>query len=288
MRLARVSEEVVAMTVEDTVAAHYTTGSLVERIMAALESLGVDPKALRPADLKPVDEFHMGGLEATEAFLAHLPIARETRVLDIGSGIGGTARLVAERHGARVLGVDLTPEFVETARALSEMASLGDRVRFETGSALALPVEERSVDLALMLHVGMNIADKAALMREVARVLRPGGTFAVFDVMTGDRPGVLTFPLPWASEPESSFVEAPDAYAEAGFGAGLRVVEVRDRTNFAEAYFDRVRRLIAQSGPPPLGIHLLMGPTAKQKIENVVAALGAGRIAPTEMVFRAG
>ncbi|MDH3666821.1 MAG: class I SAM-dependent methyltransferase [Paracoccaceae bacterium] len=274
------------MNVEDTVAAHYTSGALTESIMSALAELGVDVSAPKPGDLKPVDEFHTGGHEATEALLAQLSITPETSVLDIGSGIGGTARLIAERFACAVIGVDLTPEFVETATELSNLAGLGHRTGFRVGSALSLPVADGGADLALMLHVGMNIADKAALMREAARVLRPGGHFAVFDVMAGTEPGDLDFPVPWSSVAETSFIAAPAAYAEAAREAGFDQASMRDRTAFAEDFFSRVKAIIAEKGPPPLGIHLLMGETAGLKIENYLTNLTARKIAPTEMIFR--
>lgn len=276
--------------VEERVASHYSsrTGSHYERITAALVELGVDLDAATPADLKPVDEFHTGGVEATDALLDQLNVAAGTRVLDIGSGLGGTARHVAGRYGCAVTGVDLTPEFVETARSLSRLVGLEDGTRFEVGSALALPVPDDGFDVALLLHVGMNIADKPALFREVRRVLQPGGTFAVFDVMLGAETGDLSFPVPWSEVAETSFVAAPQDYRDAASAAGFEAVGERDRSAFASDFFARVRAKIAELGePPPLGIHLLMGDTAKDKIENYVAMLEAGRIAPTEMIFRA-
>ena len=127
-------------SVESDVARHYTTGALTDRILAALESVGVKVASARPEDLKPVDEFHIGRMEATLALLDQLDITPDTEVLDIGSGIGGTARALVERHGCRVTGVDLTQEFVDAARALTAMVGLGDRASFRLGSALALPV----------------------------------------------------------------------------------------------------------------------------------------------------
>jgi SAM-dependent methyltransferase len=271
----------------DQIIAHYTTSSLLDRIRAALAELGVDPDAVQPQDLKPVDEFHTGGMEATDALLNLLEITADTRALDIGSGLGGTARVIAGRYAARVTGVDLTPLFVETATELSRMVGLGGRTDFIVGSATNLPVGEAAFDLALLMHVGMNIADKLDLFREAHRVLAPHGVFAVYDVMSGPNGAALKFPVPWSSEPGTSFVEAPEAYQEAATAAGLGLLWRRDRTEFARTYFDKVNRLIAEGGgPPPLGIHLLMGESAPLKIENYLAMLDDGRIRPTEMIFR--
>jgi SAM-dependent methyltransferase len=272
--------------IEGDVARHYTTAAITDRIMAGLEALGVEIAAARPADLKPVDEFHTGGMEATLALLEQLDISPDTEVLDIGSGIGGTARAVVERYGCRVTGVDLTEAFVDAARALTTMVGLGDKTNFKQGSALALPVEDAGFDLAFLLHVGMNIADKPGLFREARRALRPGGTFAIFEVMKrGSDP--IKFPLPWSSVAETSFVDLPATYRAAADAAGFELVSERDRSDFAGDFFARVSAMIAErGGPPPLGIHLLMGDTAPTKIANYVTCLENGRIAPTEMIFR--
>jgi len=271
---------------EQDVARHYTTGAITDRIMAALETLGVEIASAKPEDLKPVDEFHTGGMEATLALLEQLDITPDTAVLDIGSGIGGTARALVERYGCRVTGVDLTEDFVDAARTLTAMVGLGDRASFKLGSALALPVGDASFDLAFLLHVGMNVADKPGLFAEARRALRPGGTFALFEVMKRG-PDPLDFPLPWSSAPETSFVDLPETYRAAAEAAGFELVAERDRSAFASTFFARVTAMMAErGGPPPLGIHLLMGATAPRKIANYVTCLESGRTAPTEMIFR--
>ena len=271
---------------ETLVARHYAGATLLDNIRAALKEAGVDPDAPGIEDLKPVDEFHTGGLEATDALLDQLTITADTRVLDIGCGIGGAARHVAARTGAHVRGFDLTPDFVTTATALSDLVGMADQTNFQVGSALDIPEPDDSADLALMFHVGMNIEDKTTLCSEAARVLAPGGTFALFDVMRGsDVP--LTYPFPWAEEAAFSFVSPPEDYRAAATAAGFEQVAERDRSDFAKDFFDRVFARIAQAGgPPPVGIHLLMHETGKTKIENYITHLSAGDIAPTEMIFR--
>lgn len=269
-----------AKRVED----HYASGDLLARIDAALASLGAAPGD--PEALKAVDEFHTGGRAATEALLAHVDIHPGMRVLDIGAGIGGTARHIARTHKVHVTGVDLTHSYVEVAKALNDRTGMADDVTMIVGSALDLPVAAGSFDLAVMLHVGMNIDDKMHLMHEVARVLKPGGHFALFDVMrdTSDEP--LAFPLPWSTAPETSFVDYPLAYITAAEGAGLILEKRRERRDFTLAFFEKMMAATAENGPPLLGIHLLMGETAKDKIRNYVGNVQAHRIAPVEMIFR--
>lgn len=272
--------------IEQRVARHYSNQSLYDTIRGALAQAGVDPDAPGLEDLKPVDEFHTGGREATDALLDQLEITPQTRVLDIGCGIGGAARHVAARTGAFVRGFDLTPDFIATAQALSTLVGMEEAARFQVGTALDIPEPDQSVDLALMFHVGMNIADKQTLFHEAARVLVPGGHFALFDVMrTSDR--ALTFPFPWAEEAGFSFLGTPATYRDAARAAGFEPVKERDRSDFAADFFDRVFAKMEQgSGPPPVGIHLLMHETGPVKIQNYVTHLTAGDIAPTEMIFR--
>lgn len=266
------------------IADHYTTDKLIKRIEEGLIAAGVDPAAPSPEDLKPVDEFHTGGIEATEMMLDGLGIDEGTRVLDVGCGIGGTARLIASRYGAHVQGVDLTPAFVETATELSQRCGLGDRTAFQVGSALDMPVGPGEFDLATMFHVGMNIVDKAALFRDVARTLKPGGRFALFDIMRNGA-GEISFPVPWSSTVRTSFVVPPQDYRVAGETAGLTLIAEHDRSDYAVDFFKRVVAAFETHGTPPVGLHLIMGDTAQEKYGNAVKAAMDGVTGPWEMVF---
>jgi ubiquinone/menaquinone biosynthesis C-methylase UbiE len=191
--------------------------------------------------------------------MRQLRLSQELHVRDVGSGLGGAARFVGSRYGCRVTGVDLTAEFVETARTLSEWTGLGQRLTFHHGSALALPFADVSFDAAYMLHVGMNILDKRRLAAQVARVLTRGGLFGIYDVMrTG--PAELMFPVPWAAMPELSALATPEAYKAALRASGFEVVAERSQREFAHEFYRGLRaRMVQAGGPPPLGLHLLMG-----------------------------
>ena len=272
--------------IESGVSKHYASYDVLARIRAGLVEMGHDPDSISPEVLKAVDEFHIGGAEATATLLEKLDIRPATEVLDIGSGIGGPARMIAARYGCRVTGVDLTPHFVETARALSTMCGMAERVRFEVGSAVALPLPDASFDLALLLHVGMNVPDKAALFREARRVLRDGGTFAVYEVVRmGD--GDLAFPVPWAETANLSALETPQTYRAAAQAAGFALEAEENRREVALDFFSRLQAQAANGTPPPLGLHNLMGPTVKEKAANMIAAVRAGTIAPVQMIFSA-
>ena len=269
---------------EERIARHYTHGALTAAIERGLQASGPGGGELGDADLAGMDEFHMGGREATAALAESLDLKPEMSLLDIGCGIGGAARFFAQRFGCRVTGVDLTPEYIETARALSMRLGVADRVEFHVGSALALPFADESFDAASLLPVGMNIPDKRRLAAETARVLKPGGTIAVYDIMrTGS--GAIDFPMPWAASEDTSFLVTPADYRAALAGAGFDIAGERDRRDLALQMFARMRAKMAEGGgPPPLGLHILMGKDAPAKIANMVAMLERERIAPVEII----
>lgn len=274
------------MTVEQNVAQHYTHGALEAAILEALRKSGKDPERLEPDDLATGDEFHIGGREATVAFAEQLALRPGLRLLDVGSGIGGPARYFAHHQKCHVTGIDLTDEFVRVARGLSQRVGLADNVTFVQGSAVELPFPAGSFDGAYMLHVGMNIGDKAALFAQVRRVLKPDGFFGIYDVMRAG-PGEIMFPVPWAATGATSFVADDATYRRLLTEAGFKVVNERERRAYAIEFFAKTKARIAESGLPPLGTHIVMGEGFQQKLANVVDGLERGVIAPVEMIARA-
>lgn len=271
---------------ENRVADHYTVEGLGEKILDALGQSGLDVQDLKPADLSPVDEFHMGGRAATAHVIGLMGLSPGARVLDVGSGLGGAARYLAAECDCTVTGVDLTPEFVNVARMLSDLTGLGDRTEFHVGSALDMPWPDASFDAATNIHVAMNIADRPRLYGEVARVLRPGGVFAIYDAMKGPAEGVL-FPVPWAEMPENSFLVTPAEMRQLLGEAGFEVTYEEDRRENALAHHrTRLADNTAAEGPSPLGLHLLTGKTAAQKSRNMIKMLEADQIAPVVMIAR--
>ena len=271
--------------IDAAVARHYTHGALERAIRDGLAALGKPVSETRTEDLAAIDEFHMGGRRATEELAARLDLGESVRLLDLGCGLGGAARFFAQRFGCQVTGVDLTPEFVQVAEALSRLVGLGDRVAFRVGSATALPFDDASFDRATLLHVGMNIADKGRLCAEARRVLRPDGLFGVYDVMRVGE-GELKFPVPWASDPSISFLARPEDYRTALQSAGFAVQSQDDRRALALDMFRAMRERAAAGGPPPLGLHILMGREAPAKVASMIDGLERGVVAPVELIAR--
>ena len=275
------------MEAEHQVARHYGRSGIEQAFLDALRAAGKDPDNLSPGDLSGADEFHLGGPAATAALATDLGLGPELHLLDVGCGVGGPARHIAAAQGCRVTGIDLTAEFVEAAASLTRRCGLDGHVSFRQGSALAMPFPDGGFDAATLIHVGMNIAGKAALFAQVRRVLRPGARFGVYDVMRVGE-GDLPYPMPWAATPETSFVEPPETYRRLLGEAGFAIEAEHDRSELALRLGRDARERAAARGPSPLGPHLLMGPGAPQRVANVMAAVQRGLIAPVEMVARAG
>lgn len=273
------------MKQSDPVSTHYTQGDLLAAIHAGITKLGKTADTITIEDLGPVDEFHIGGRLATRGFLDQLTIGADDHVLDIGCGIGGASRFAANEYQCRVSGVDLTDEFVETGKELCGMLGMNSRVSLKLGSALDLQFDDAAIDKAFMLHVGMNIADKAALSREVWRVLRPGGIFGIYDIMQVGT-GAPDFPVPWASDSEGSALAAPKVYRDNLEAAGFEIISERNRAEFALEFFDAMQTRAAEDGAPPLGLQIIMGSAAPAKIRNMVSSIAKGAIAPIELVAR--
>ncbi|MEM7541218.1 MAG: methyltransferase domain-containing protein [Pseudomonadota bacterium] len=267
---------------EKQVSEHYSQNDLIAGIEKGLAALGKTPDTVTLEDLGPVEEFHVGGRDATQSFLDQIDIQSSDHLLDVGCGIGGPSRFVATTYGCQVTGVDLTPDFIDAGNEICRWLGLTNAVTLMVGSALELPMDDASIDKAYMLHVGMNIADKNRLMQEVYRVLKPGGVFAIFDIMRQGE-GDLVFPVPWASEGSGSSVASADVYKSAMASAGFEITAERNRHQFAIEFFETMQKKNAD-GPPPLGLHVIMGAGTPEKMKNVKMNLDNDLIAPVELI----
>ncbi len=264
------------MDVSDLVRQHYGGDDLETAILAGLAAAGVDTDHVTVEDLAAVDQLHAGFSPATRYLLEQLDLERDSRLLDVGCGIGGPARMAASWYGCSVTGVDLSPRFVEVARSLTARVGLSELVDHQVSAGDRLSVADGSFDRAMMVHVGMNIPDKAAVFTEVQRVLRPGGLFVLFEQML-IREAQLSYPLPWAEDERSSFVVSPAAYESALLRAGFTVARTEDRT----------AATAGGPGPQPrLSPAAVFGPPFMERIANNIADTRAGTLAPVLLVAR--
>lgn len=266
------------------ITAHYSRGNLLDRLNATLRDDSVDPSSPDIETLAPYDHFHGRGIEATQEMADSLEIGAADHILDIGSGIGGPARYLAQRFGCRVTGIDLTAEFCQVARHLTRLLRMDDKVEFQLGNALAMPFADATFDGAYSMNVSMNIADKDALYREIRRVLKPGGWLMLSEIAKG--PGAdPDYPTPWALTAETSFLATPEDTRRALEAAGFEIVRARDTREQALAYGARSREVVQRGGKPPhRAIQLIHGEIAAQAMTNSSRGLAEERVVPIEIL----
>lgn len=269
---------------ENLVSEHYLHGDLLGSIQEAIPKLGKTIDSITIEDLAPVDEFHIGGRQATEHFISQLNFSDKDHVLDVGCGLGGASRFVANKYDNHVTGIDLTQEYIETGNALCAWVNLDGQITLNQGSALSMPFQDESFDGGYMMHVGMNIDDKAQLFHEIYRVLRPGASFGVYDVMRIND-GELTYPVPWATDSCTCKLATPDKYNNTMTNAGFGVSQDNNRRDFALDFFKKLRaKTEAMGGPPPLGLHTLMQESTATKVKNMIDNITEDLVAPVEII----
>lgn len=263
------------MDVEDLVRGHYAGAGIEGTIISALAAAGVVVESLTAEELAPVDQLHAGGVAATLYLLEQLELSPQTRLLDVGCGLGGPSRIAAHTYACSVVGADLSPDFITAAKAFSQRAGLADLVEHQVSSGDRLDFADASFDRAMMIHVGMNVPDKAAVFAEVRRVLRPGSLFGLYEQMrTGD--AELTYPMPWAEDARSSFVARPEDYLDQLRAAGFIVELAEDRTQFTGPRIEQ-----------GLSPQTVFGDRFMVRVGNNIADTLAGQLAPYVMVARA-
>ncbi len=261
----------------DKIAQHYGSSARAERILAALAESGVPVESLKPEALYPFDQLHARQLEGTKEHLGRLRLKASDHLLDVGCGIGGPARYAAATFGCRVTGIDLTEAFVDAARDLTTRCGLGDRADFHHGDALAMPFADASFDAASCHYVGMNIADKTGVIREIFRVLKPGGKLAWSEVTVGSGQPPA-FPLPWARDQAASFLTTADGLRAAFDASPFKVVEWIDETEALRAFAAQARAAGRSNTTVSAGNAVVLGDDFAERFRNFGHGIGDGRL----------
>ncbi len=264
--------------------AYYEGPDIADTLLRALDEAKLELDALDIDDLAPLDEFHALGRAATVALAKLASVQPEDRVLDIGAGIGGPARFLAARHGALVTALDATPRFCRAADLLTRGAGLADRVTVVCGDALALPFADASFDLAWSQAVSQNIADKQRFIAEAARVVRPGGQIALFELVAGQG-GPLELPVPWADREDQSWLVTSEELRGLLEGASLEILV----WNEGQAALGTIVEAAASLPPAPahghLGLDVLM-PDFDERMAGLARNVAQARIALVQAVAR--
>jgi ubiquinone/menaquinone biosynthesis C-methylase UbiE len=265
---------------------NYSAGHLVETITAALEEANIDLSRVTTDDLRGIDEFHTLGHIATAEIATRLGLKRGDYVLDVGCGLGGAARHFVTRHPVEAVGVDVSEEFVQTARHLTLLTRLPQtRVRFRLADAnQPMPFNDGTFTAACMLHVGMNIPNKLETYKDIRRMLNPGSKFVIFDMLYGDHGRMESpphFPVPWSLVPETSFLATEAEMKHHLEEAGFCISVTEDKSHEAIKYFSTVEMKAIAQELPPMSLKLLMRDKFRPMISNVVRNLREKRIQPT-------
>lgn len=241
-----------------------------------IKALITDPS---PQGLAMIDQLHTGGLLATRLLARLAQVKPGDKVLEVGCGAGGPARVLAGEKGAVVTGIDITPGLIDLARRLSEVADIS--VRFETADALDLPFEEATFDVVWTQHAAAAIADKTRFYAEMRRVLKPGGRLAMHDMMQGTTQGTLHMPIPTTDTEDVTFLMRPERLTELLSTIGLRKVIWRDQTAATIDWFKML---------PPAGsfsIQLIKGDRFPEMVENLKRNLQEGLVEISMGIFEA-
>ncbi|MEO8344626.1 MAG: methyltransferase domain-containing protein [Betaproteobacteria bacterium] len=263
--------------------AHYSARDIEARILTALRAAGLNPEhRLSPEELGALDHFHTGGLRASRELLELAKFRAEDRVLDVGAGLAGPARLLASAIGCHVDCLDLSPDFCAGAILLNRLTGLAGKIDVHTGSALDMPFPDNSFDAVWMQNVGMNIADKRKLYGEIWRVLKPGGRYA-FQEMAAGKWATSYYPLPWATEPADSCLisaaEMRSVIGEIGF--------IAERfEDMSDAHLNMTSANATPAPPGQLGLGVYVDNLA-QKATNARRSLEEGQVRLVRGVFRA-
>lgn len=183
---------------------HYSDRDRADKILQQARRFLKDDETLTAAHLAPFDQMHIGRETATERFFTDMALRDGMRVLDIGSGLGGPARYLAETQDVHITGIDLTPALCQDAEKLTEAAGLDSKIDFHIANACDMPFDDACFDAAYTIHVAMNIAARADFYREIARTLKPKGLFALYDIMLCHEDKQPRFPMPWADTAQTS------------------------------------------------------------------------------------
>ena len=127
---------------------HYLKEELYEDILSRLKEQGIDLNEVKRSDIAGVDEFHVRGAAVSKELADSLNLEGAT-VLDVGCGLGGPCRMLADEYNCQVTGLDLSKEYIRTAKELSKLVKLDSKTSFIQGDATSLPFEDNTFDVNL-------------------------------------------------------------------------------------------------------------------------------------------
>lgn len=256
---------------------YYTPNDLYNRIVEGINKSGKELSAITLDDLLPVDEFHIRSKTATNELIKLSGFTSDMHILDVGCGVGGSARRLSDEVGCRVTGIDLSDEYIDAAERLTQVFNMHEKVKFHAGSALDMPFADNSFDGAWTIQMGMNIEDKLSWLKEVQRVIKPGGRAVLYE-LCADINTPAHYPTPWAQDISMSFLAQPQEFRDVITAAGFVIDAWTDKTDLARIAFSEMTEPKGVPNLPPLGTHLLVGNDILTKAYNLKRNLFENRV----------
>jgi ubiquinone/menaquinone biosynthesis C-methylase UbiE len=263
---------------------HYLKEELYEDIVNRLKEQDIDLNDVKRSDIAGADEFHVRGAAVSKELAESITLEGAT-VLDVGCGLGGPCRMLADEYNCQATGIDLSNEYIRTAKELSKLVKLDNKTSFIQGDATSLPFDDNTFDVVWTQHVQMNIPDKNKLYSEISRVLKPGGRFLYYDILKKGE-GEVNYPMPWASTSDMSFLFKETDMDEYLTQFGLTKEQSNDQTQAGVNFFNALVAKLKEFGPPKMGLNVLMGETTKPKLMNLLGHLKSGELELKSGVYK--
>jgi len=244
---------------------HWRNRGSISAIDARLAARGISTDRPTVEALASEDQLHVGQMESLRLFADWVGLAPGSKVLDLGSGLGGPARWLAADRGAHVTAVELSPKLHNTARELTNRLGLGQRVRHVCADILDLEVSE-SFDLVWLQHTDMHVPEKVGMYEVAARALAEGGRVVWHDWLAGPG-GAPRWPLPWSDDGSGSCLVTEARFGEALGEAGLRLLRFEDIASRAEGWLQGSRAAIERA----LTKSRSRGDSASKRLANLLS-----------------
>lgn len=268
------------MNLSDKINQHYAGSDFSKRFNLSLQKAGLTIETITPEDIARFDQFHIRGKEATRDMANLANFHNGMHVLDVGCGLGGPARILASEFGCYVTGIDITQDYCRLAELFNRKTGLANKICIKQADATMMPFVDEIFDAAVTEHVTMNILNKELLLKEIFRVLKPGGKYGYYEIFSSDDSDIY-FPVPWAESKNLSFLSNSEKYLRIMESSGFNIHTITDLTQLAGEWFKSAAaklKDIANERQYKFSLAFLMKNNALEKTDNLIKNFDEGKL----------